>query len=121
MDLMIKETNCLLALILSIRRYLIYKERKIILKTRLYWRENYRVLPEKSVNRNICRGSQVYTSSISKFTNSLNCCILLSISVLLISFNLVGPNFSTQKLAIAEPTMIPLFIFSNDISPVLAK
>ena len=37
------------------------------------------------------------------------------------SFNLVGPNFSTQKLAIAEPTMIPRFILSKEISPVFAR
>ena len=61
------------------------------------------------------------TSSISKLTSTLNCSIRLDMSAREISLRRVAPNFSTQKLAMAEPTMIPRFIFSKETSPVLAR
>ncbi len=61
-----------------------------------------------------------YRSSISKFTKSWNCCRRISMSSFVISFNRSVPNFSTQKLAIAEPMMIAVFMFSNEMSFVRA-
>src|SRR5690606_13366691 len=62
----------------------------------------------------------VYTKLISKFTSSTNSSILSSISSFVSSCSLVGPNFSTQKEASAEPIMIDVFMFSKEISFVLA-
>src|SRR5450432_1414503 len=62
----------------------------------------------------------VYTNAISKLTRSINCRIRSSISFFLISFRRSGPNFSTQKEAIADPTMMAVFIFSKEMSFVCA-
>ena len=61
-----------------------------------------------------------YPNSISKLTRSTNCRILSLMSAFVISFKRVGPNFSTQKEAIAEPTMMAVFMFSKDTSFVCA-
>jgi hypothetical protein len=61
-----------------------------------------------------------YTSAISKFTNCTNSSSLASISDFVISFKRSAPNFSTQKLAIAEPTIMAVFMFSKEISFVFA-
>jgi len=69
-------------------------------------------ISSKSFFNRVNHGSQ--TSAISKFTNCTNCYILSSISFLEISFNLSAGNFSIQKEAMAEPTIIAVFIFSKE-------
>ena len=86
-----------------------------------YYEHTYFLNYRKSVARLLLKFFFYYTRSISKFSNCTNSPILSSISFLVISFNLMGPNFSTQKLANALPTMIAVFIFSKLMSLVLAK
>src|SRR5690349_20396039 len=54
-----------------------------------------------------------YTRSISKLTSCTNSANLSSISFFVISFILLGPNFSTQKLAMALPTIMAVFILEK--------
>ena len=56
-----------------------------------------------------------------KSVNFLNSATLELISANDKSSILSGPNFSTQNEAIAEPTTTALFMFSKEISSVLAK